>query len=78
MNVDGSFWEPEQYHRIEWVFANDKPLDTTNLSGYHCKLDTLVDEALDSEYKLFKNQHGKVFARYIGTNYRNGPPVKKI
>ena len=28
--------------------------------------------------KLFKNQNGEVFARYIGTNCRNGPPMEKI
>ena len=27
---------------------------------------------------MFKNQNGEVFARYIGTNCRNGPPLKKI
>ena len=36
------------------------------------------DESLDSNYKLFKNQRGEAFARYIGPNSRNGPPKKTI
>ena len=36
------------------------------------------DESFDSNYKLFKNQRGEAFARYIGPNCRNGPPKKKI
>ena len=28
--------------------------------------------------KLFKNQNGEVFARYIRTNCRNGLPMKKV
>jgi hypothetical protein len=35
-------------------------------------------ESFDSNYKLFKDVNGEVFARYIGTNCRNGPPVKQI
>ena len=38
----------------------------------------IIDESFDANYKLFKNQNGEVFARYIGTNCRNGPPMKKI
>ena len=34
--------------------------------------------SLDSNYKLLKNQNGEVFARFVGTNCRNGPSVKKI
>ena len=36
------------------------------------------DESFDSNYKLFKNQNGELFARYVGTNCRNGSPMKKI
>ena len=42
------------------------------------KLHFFSDESFDSNYKLFKNQNGEVFARYVGTNCRNGPPMKKI
>ena len=38
----------------------------------------IIDESFDANYKLFKNQNGEVFARYIGTNCRNGPPMKKV
>ena len=41
-------------------------------------LTIIIDESFDANYKLFKNQNGEVFARYIGTNCRNGPPLKKI
>ena len=37
-----------------------------------------MDESFDENYKLFKNQNGELFSRYISTNYRNGPPMKKI
>ena len=53
-------------------------MDPPTLSGFTCAISIVIDESFDANYKLFKNQNGEVFARYIGTNYRNGPPLKKI
>ena len=54
------------------------PLDPYTLSGYENASSDVVIESFDSNYKLFKDVHGEVFARYISTNCRNGPPVKQI
>src|SRR3954469_18715323 len=43
-----------------------------------CESPHSSDESFDSNYKLFKNQNGEVFARYVSTNCRNGSPMKKI
>ena len=48
------------------------------LSGFTCANPIIIDESFDANYKLFKNQNGEVFPRYIGTKCRNGPPMKKI
>ena len=53
-------------------------MDPSTLSGFTCANPIIIDESFDANYKLFKNQNGEVFARYIGTNCRNGPPMKKI
>ena len=78
MNVDGSYWEPEQYPKTSWVAANGPSVDSSTLSGFTCANPIIVDESFDANYKLFKNQNGEVFARFIGTNYRNGTPLNKI
>src|ERR1041385_5853911 len=54
------------------------PPDPYTLSGNDVVSSDVVIESFDSNYKLFKNVNGEVFARYIGTNCRNGPPVKQI
>src|SRR4051812_7597608 len=54
------------------------PVDPSDLSGFTCESSYSSDESFDSNYKLFKNQNGEVFARYVSTNCRNGPPMKKI
>ena len=61
-----------------WVAAKEPSADPSTLSGFTCPNPIVIDESFDANYKLFKNQNGEVFARYIGTNYRNGPPMKKI
>ena len=53
-------------------------MDPSTLSGFTCANPIIIDESFDANYKLFKNQNGEVFARYIGTNCRNGPPMKKV
>ena len=53
-------------------------MDPSTLSNFTCANPIIIDESFDANYKLFKNQNGEVFARYIGTNCRNGPPLKKI
>ena len=78
MNVDGSYWKPEQYPKTTWVAAKEPSVDPSNLSGFTCANPIIIDESFDANYKLFKSQNGEVFARYIGTNCRNGPPMKKI
>src|SRR3954463_2740557 len=42
----------------------------------HVNLLILLMSHLTPNYKLFKNQNGEVFARYVGTNCRNGSPMK--
>jgi hypothetical protein len=78
INVDGTYWKPEQYPKTTWVAATGPPVDPSTLSGYTCANPIIIDESFDSNYKLFKNQNGEVFARFIGTNCRNGSPMKKI
>ena len=78
LNDNGSYWTPEQYPQTVWVPAKSKTLDPSLLSGYDCPIPVYDDESLDSNYKLFKNQCGEAFARFIGPNCRNGPPSKKI
>src|SRR3954466_7217684 len=53
------------------------PPDPYNLGYDAVSLDVVIQSS-DSNYKLFKDVNGEVFARYIGTNCRNGPPVKQI
>src|SRR3954471_16118295 len=73
INPDGTYWAPEQYPKTVWVLAKEKPIDIANLSGFSCKIDkAIVDESLDSYYKLTKDQAGKVSAEYIGTPPENG------
>jgi hypothetical protein len=78
MNVDGSYWKPEQYPKTTWVAAKGPSVDPSTLSGFTCANPIIIDESFAANYKLFKNQNGEVFARFIGTNCRNGPPLKKI
>ena len=78
LNADGTYWKPEQYPKTSWVAAKGPPVDPSNLSGFTCESSHSSDESFDSNYKLFKNQNGEVFARYVGTNCRNGSPMKKI
>ena len=79
LNADGTYWKPEQYAKTVWVLAKEKPIDIANLSGFSCKIDTvIVDESLDSNYKLFKDNDGKVIAQYVGANCRNGSPKRQI
>src|SRR3954470_16350049 len=78
LNPDGSYWKPKQYPETTWVRAKMPPPDPYTLSGYDVVSSDVVIEPFDSNYKLFKDVNGEVFARYIGTNCRNGPPVKQI
>ena len=78
LNADGTYWKPEQYHKTSWVAAKGPSVDPSTLSGFTCESSYSSNESIDSNYKLFKNQNGEVFARYVGTNCRNGPPMKKI
>jgi len=45
LNADGTYWKPEQYAKTIWVLVKEKPIDIANLSGFSCKIDTvIVDE----------------------------------
>src|SRR3954467_13541180 len=73
INPDGTYWEPEQYPKTVWVLAKGNPIDIANLSGFDCKMNkVIVDESLDSDYKLIKDEQGKVTAEYVGTPPKNG------
>jgi hypothetical protein len=63
LNADGTYWTPEQYPKTVWVLSKSKPLDPSLLSGYDCPFPSPIDESFDSNYKLFKQQTGEVFAR---------------
>ena len=76
--MDGSYWTPEQYPRTTWIRANSKTLEPETLSGYLSPIFVETDESNDSNYKLFKQQNGKVFAQYLGTNCRRDSPKKQI
>jgi hypothetical protein len=78
INVDGAYWKPEQYPKATWIATKGSLVDPSTLSGYNRAKPMIIDESFDSNYKLFKNQNGEVFATYIGTNCRNGPPMKKM
>ena len=78
LNADGTYWKPEQYPKTSWVAPKGPPIDPSTLSGFTCESSYSSNESFDSNYKLFKNQNSEVFARYVGTNCRNGPPMKKI
>src|SRR4051812_20209243 len=73
INPDGTYWAPEQYPKTVWVLAKEKPIDIANLSGFSCKIDkAIIDESLDSDYNLTKDQAGKVSAEYVGAPPENG------
>ena len=74
MEHTGSLSSTPKLHRS----AKGPLVDPSTLSGFTCESPHSSDESFDSNYKLFKNQNGEVFARYVGTNCRNGPPMKKI
>lgn len=78
LDVDGSYWKPERYPKTSWVAVKGPPIDPSTLTGFACEMSYSSHESFDSNYKLFKNQSGEVFARYVGTNCRNGPPLRKI
>jgi hypothetical protein len=78
LNVDGTYWTSEQHPRTTWVIAKSKTLKPETLTGYNSPISIDTDESDDSNYKLFKQQNGVVFARYVGTNYRSGSPKKQI
>jgi hypothetical protein len=78
LNANGTYWKPEQYPKTSWVAAKGPPVGPSTLSGFTCESSYSSDESFDSNYKLFKNQNGEVFARDVGTNCRNSPPMKKI
>src|ERR1041385_3790699 len=79
LDVSGTYWEPEQYPKTVWVLAKEKPIDIANLSGFECKTNkAIVDESLDSDYKLSKDEQGKVTAEYVGTPPKNGFHKRQI
>ena len=78
LNVDRSYWTPEQYPRTTWIRAKSKTLEPETLIGYLLPISVDTDESNDSNYKFLKQQNGKVFARYVGTNCMTGSPKKQI
>ena len=76
MNVDGSYWKPEQYPKTTWVAAKGPSVDPSTLSGFTCANPIIIDGSFDANYKLFNNQNGELFSKYIRTNCRNGPPLR--
>ena len=62
LNADGTYWKPEQYPKTSWAAPEGPPVDPCNLSGFTSDLSYSSDESFDSNYKLFKNQNGEIFA----------------
>ena len=77
LNENGSYWEPHQYPRTVWVPGKSKTLNPALLSGYNSPIPEYPDDDSLDNYKLFKNQHGYVVARYVGPNSRNPLPPKE-
>ena len=59
MNVDGSYWIPEQYPKTTWVAAKGPLVDPSTLSGFTSANPIIIDGSFDANYKLFKNQNGE-------------------
>ena len=76
--MDESYWTPEKYPRTTWVHAKSKTLEPETLTGYLSPIPVDTNKSNDSNYKLFKLDNGKFFARYVGTNYRTRSPKKQI
>ena len=66
LNEDGSYWEPHQYPQTVWVPAKRKTLSLALFLGYNSPNPKYPDDDSLDNYKLFKNQHGKAIARYVG------------
>ena len=45
INVDGTYWKPEQYPKTAWVAAKGPPVDPSTLSGYNCANPIIIDES---------------------------------
>src|SRR5918994_901359 len=45
MNVDGSYWKPEQYPKTTWVAAKEPSMDPSTLSGFTCANPIIIDES---------------------------------
>src|SRR4051812_47974107 len=65
LNADGSYWKPEQYPKTTCILAKMPPPYHYTLYGYDIASSDVVIESFDSNYKLFKDVNGEVFARYI-------------
>jgi len=48
MNVDGSYWKPEQYPKTTWVAAKGPSVDPSTLSGFTCANPIIIDESFDA------------------------------
>ena len=82
MNVDGSYWMPEQYPKTTWVVAKGPSVDPSTLSGFTSANPIIIDESFDANYKLFRNQNAEkclpgILVLTAGTNHllrRSGYP----
>ena len=59
MNVNGSYWKPEQYPKTTWVAAKEPSVDPSTLSGFTCANPIIIDESFDANHKLFKIRMAK-------------------
>src|SRR3954470_5995629 len=53
LNVDGTYWKPEQYPKTSWIAAEGPPIDPSTLSGFTCEYSHSYNESFDSNYKLY-------------------------
>ena len=59
MNVDGSYWKPEQYPKTTWVVAKEPPVDPSNLSGFNVNLLILLMSHLTPTINCLKIRMAK-------------------
>ena len=54
MNVDGSYWKPEQYPKTTWVAAKEPSVDPSTLSSFTCANPVIIDESFDANISCSK------------------------
>ena len=59
MNVDRSYWKPEQYPKTTWVAAKGPSVDPSTVSGFTCANPIIIDESLMQTINCLRIKIGK-------------------